>query len=54
MRCTCGNEQGKPRINPYPVTIVDSKTKKEVELLYMAGHMPDGTCWFCAVDVAGV
>ena len=49
MKCKCGNEQGKPRVSPYPVAFTDIKTKKEMEILYMAGFIGD-KCWFCRFE----
>ena len=47
LKCKCGNEQGKPRVSPFPVSFLDDRSKKRIDLLYMGGHTPDGKCWFC-------
>lgn len=53
MKCKCGNEQGKPRVKPFPVTFIDVKTKQPMELMYngsMNVHDGQTQCWFCAVN----
>lgn len=54
MKCKCGNETGKPRVNPFPVSYVDIKTKQTMEYLYMGGFNQRGQCWFCAFPRVGV
>jgi hypothetical protein len=49
MKCKCGNEQGKPRVNPYPVSFKDDRSGKVVVLPYMGGFVTNwNLCWFCA------
>jgi hypothetical protein len=47
MKCQCGNEFARARVKPFPVSFVDVKTKKTMEILYMAGFSKEGLCWFC-------
>lgn len=47
FKCKCGNETGKPRVSPFPVSYVDQKSKQVVELLYMGGFSQHCLCWFC-------
>lgn len=57
MKCACGNEQGKKRVKPFPITIGGTKKGEEVELLYMAGMRPlekGFQCWFCAFPLHGM
>ena len=48
MKCKCGNEQGKPRVSPWPFSF---KEGKEVIHLYFNGGMVqvkgETKCWFC-------
>ncbi len=47
MKCSkCGNEQGKARVSPFPVSFIDIKTKQSVQIFYMGGFIGD-KCWFC-------
>lgn len=47
-KCKCGNEQGKPRVSPHPVSFKDDKTHNIVQLPYMGGFTTLGMCWFCS------
>jgi hypothetical protein len=42
MRCRCGNEQGEPRVSPFPVSFVDVKTRQEVFIYYNGGFVEGG------------
>lgn len=57
MKCKCGNEQHKPRVNPFPVSYRDVKTKEEMIVLYNGGmcQIENGIqCWFCTFPNVGV
>ena len=47
MKCRCGNELGKPRVSPFPVSFLDEKTRKLVDVYFMGGFVGE-KCWFCA------
>jgi hypothetical protein len=56
MKCKCGNELGKPRVKPFPVSFIDVKTKEEQKILYMGGFETSGdepVCWFCVFTSRG-
>ena len=50
MKCPCGNELGKPRVKPYPISYKDIKSKEVVHLSYNGGfaiNLDPPLCWFC-------
>ena len=50
MKCKCGNEQGSPRIKPFPIIIGGIRKGEEVEVLYAGGMrkiVGGFECWFC-------
>lgn len=59
-KCACGNEQGRPRVSPFPITIpAEKKTDPPLQILYMGGmrEIEGGTgyeCWFCAFTTRAV
>lgn len=50
MKCKCGNEQGKPQVNPQIVSFKDTRSREEVQIFFMAGFIGD-QCYFCAVPL---
>lgn len=46
-KCKCGNEQGRPQVNPVGKVLFNLVTKEHEPLYYQAGNFRDGTCWYC-------